>query len=378
MNYWLDLFTGTTWNEFRNTGACVTGFRERMRKASTRVRNGDIFICYMTGVQRWVGALKVIGPSDNSQNIWTQDSFPVRFEVEPLILLDAEYGVPMEQLECRVSFYQSASDRGKYKGFIRMSPNLFRNSLDAQLILDLIRDAEREPVQRPVDQKKFLRLPSYRVGRQVGEQNVLSVVTVPDSDEAEVGYEIDDLSFNDDDKSVPTSRHTEIQYSLLELGAEMGLDVWVARNDRSKVWNGRPLGNMPRLLSELPTQFNEATNRTIELIDVLWLRGNSIIAAFEVECTTSVYSGLLRMSDLVALQPNLDIKLYLVAPDERKGKVVQQILRPTFSLREKSLNEICGFLSFSNLMEKVSGIRRLGLASSLRPDFLETAAEYFQ
>ncbi len=70
----------------------------------------------------------------------------------------------------------------------------------------------------------------------------------------------------------------------------------------------------------LPTQFNEATNKTIELIDVLWLKGNSIVAAFEVECNTSVYSGLLRMSDLLSLQPNLDINLYLVAPDERHNK----------------------------------------------------------
>ncbi len=63
------------------------------------------------------------------------------------------------------------------------------------------------------------------------------------------------------------------------------------------------------MVEELPTQFNEATNRTIELIDVLWLKGNSIVAAFEVECTTAIYSGLLRMSDLLALQPNLNINL---------------------------------------------------------------------
>ena len=82
------------------------------------------------------------------------------------------------------------------------------------------------------------------------------------------------------------------------------------------------------MVEDLPTQFNEATNRTIELIDVLWLKGNSIVAAFEVECTTAVYSGLLRMSDLLALQPNLNIKLYIVAPDERKDKVEQEIRRP--------------------------------------------------
>jgi hypothetical protein len=84
------------------------------------------------------------------------------------------------------------------------------------------------------------------------------------------------------------------------------------------------------------------------------------------------------MSDLLALQPNIDIKLYLVAPDERREKVEQEILRPTFSLRERPLREICGFLAFSKLVEKVDGIRRLGLAASLRPEFLAQTAEYFR
>ena len=174
-----------------------------------------------------------------------------------------------------------------------------------------------------------------------------------------------------------TPVHTEIQYYLLRLGGEMGLEVWVARNDRSKTWNSVALGAMPRVIEELPTQFNEATNRTIELIDVLWLKGNSIIAAFEVESTTSIYSGLLRMSDLLALQPNITIDLYLVAPDDRRGKVEQEILRPTFNLRERPLAEVCGFLPFSKLLEAVEGIRRLGLGSSLKPDFLKKTAEFF-
>ena len=41
-------------------------------------------------------------------------------------------------------------------------------------------------------------------------------------------------------------------------------------------------------------------------------------SAFEAESTTTIDSGLLRLSDLLALQPNLDIDLYLVAPDERR------------------------------------------------------------
>lgn len=82
------------------------------------------------------------------------------------------------------------------------------------------------------------------------------------------------------------------------------------------------------------------------------------------------------MSDLLALQPNLEIKLYLVAPDERESKVEQEVLRPTFALREKPLAKLCGFLSFSRLMEKIDGIRKLALAKSLKPDFLDETATF--
>jgi hypothetical protein len=43
------------------------------------------------------------------------------------------------------------------------------------------------------------------------------------------------------------------------------------------------------------------------MIDVLRLKGHAVVAAFEIERTTSIHSGLLRMADLVAVQPNLNI-----------------------------------------------------------------------
>lgn len=184
------------------------------------------------------------------------------------------------------------------------------------MILELLKEAERTPVARPVDAKKLARTPLFKAQRKKGKTTIETVVSVPDTDEearettAKVTEEV---------PSTAATQHTEIQYDLLKLGSEMGLDVWVARNDKTKVCNGQSLGSINRVVAELPTKFNEATNRTIELIDVLWLRGNSIVAAFEIECTTAIYSGLLRMSDLLALQPNLDIRLYLVAPEERRG-----------------------------------------------------------
>src|SRR5579884_4041285 len=99
MNYWLDLFDGTTWGEFREAGAEITGFNARVRRYCNRLQKGDVFLCYVVGVKRWVGALEVIGPSTDQRPIWSGTDFPVRFKVKPLVLLDPEYGVPMEELE---------------------------------------------------------------------------------------------------------------------------------------------------------------------------------------------------------------------------------------------------------------------------------------
>ena len=91
-----------------------------MRNAAARVQPGDRFLCYLTGVMRWVGALEVIRATDDQSKIWADEHFPVRFEVKPLIQLDPEHGVPMAELEGKVAFYSSPRDRGK---FTRLRPN---------------------------------------------------------------------------------------------------------------------------------------------------------------------------------------------------------------------------------------------------------------
>ncbi|MBX7207996.1 MAG: hypothetical protein K1X78_06790 [Verrucomicrobiaceae bacterium] len=373
MNYWLDLFSPKSWQEFRAAGCKVTGFNARMKTAVSKVQPGDILMCYLTGVMHWVGALQVTGVSSNEERIWADADFPLRFDVRPIVILDPEYGIPMSELEGKVIFFQGPKDRGKFMGFIRMSPNKFANPSDGEFVLSLLKRAEASPVVREIDPKRLAYRPLFQVERRKGKVSVPTKVSVPESDQIEDTVE----RKTPVSETAQSTRHTEIQFCLLSLGMEMGLDLWVARNDRSRKWNGRTLGDFPSLVRELPTQFNEATTRTIELIDVLWLKGNSIVAAFEVECTTAIYSGLLRMSDLLSLQPNLDINLFLVAADERREKVEQEILRPTFALREKPLAGVCGFLSFSKLTEQVDGIRKLGLASSLKPDFLQKIAEYF-
>src|SRR2546427_179369 len=267
MTYWIDLFTGTTWDEFNKAGGTISGFRARMRSISGRVNPGDIFLCYLTGVMRWVGALEVVKASSDTSKIWKEQDFPIRFEVKPVVILQPEHGVPMQELQGRVDFFRGPEDAGKFKGFVRMSPNRFKKQEDGNLILHLLQHAQREPVARPVDAKKLARKPLYRVQKRKGKAKLEAVVSVPETEEPTAQAEgIAGI------EAATGPSHTEIQHHLLTLGAEMGFDLWVARNDRSKEWNGVALGSIPGAVAELPTQFNEATNRTIELIDALWLK----------------------------------------------------------------------------------------------------------
>lgn len=87
-NYWLDLFTGTTWEGFQSAGGEVSGFRERRWKTVQRIKPGDYLLCYLTGVSRWIGVLEVTSePFRDDTPIWSDEEFPCRVRVRPLVTL---------------------------------------------------------------------------------------------------------------------------------------------------------------------------------------------------------------------------------------------------------------------------------------------------
>lgn len=59
MTYWLDLFTVETWREFKSAGASVSGFRESRWGRVKKIRPDDQLLCYVVGLKRWVGVLRV-------------------------------------------------------------------------------------------------------------------------------------------------------------------------------------------------------------------------------------------------------------------------------------------------------------------------------
>jgi type II restriction enzyme len=149
--------------------------------------------------------------------------------------------------------------------------------------------------------------------------------------------------------------HTDVQGWLRDLGHALGFDVWVAANDRARPLGDGKLGD--GCLAALPPTL--AAIDSVPLIDVIWLErgGERAVAAFEVEHTTSIYSGIVRMLDLASGAAQALRGLYLVAPDAREDEVRKQLARPAFrKIQDLSVK----YLPYAELERHRETIARFG------------------
>lgn len=365
MAHFLDLFSPETYHAFSQSDRSISGFRKRHMNAAQRVKTGDKFVCYMTKLSRWFGLLEVLdGPFQDDKPIFYPDSDPfvVRFTVRPVVWLPVEKAIPIYEGEL---WNQLSFTRGQKQGTSTWTGSV-RTSLvrlsegDGGLLESLLLEQVRGGKIYPTDEDEFQKL-AHRVRR--ADKDV--VVTVPEDRVQEI------------DRQGPMQAEAResirIQTLLAEIGSRMGMQIWLPKADRSPVlseWKG----DHPPLLDRLPLNYDETTLKTIEQIDVLWLKGRSIRRAFEVEHTTSVYSGILRMADLLALQPNMDIKLHIVAPYARREKVLQELRRPVFSLLERGpLFESCTYLSYDSVHELAEQPHLAHLNETVLDDYEEEA-----
>ncbi|OFW43805.1 MAG: type II restriction endonuclease [Acidobacteria bacterium RIFCSPLOWO2_12_FULL_67_14b] len=153
--------------------------------------------------------------------------------------------------------------------------------------------------------------------------------------------------------------HAEVQGWLRDLGSGLGFRVWVAANDRGRAYTGGRLGE--GCLEALPEALAGGPGGdAVRLIDVLWLHSGTgrVAAAFEVEHTTSIYSGIIRLLDLALGAAAESARgLFLVAPDDREEEVRAQLARPAFS-RVGDLR--VRFLAYSELETHRHSMARFG------------------
>jgi len=154
MSYYLHLFSPFTYEEFLSAKKYIPGFRPGLLNAAQKLQPGDVLICYLTKVSRWVGALRVTGElyEDHSPRFaTTKDPFVLRVQAKPLVLLDPRYGIPVKEdfIWNNLSF-----TAGKFKADSRWT-GPFRSSLrllsekDGAFLLRTLQAQNHDPIDYP-------------------------------------------------------------------------------------------------------------------------------------------------------------------------------------------------------------------------------------
>lgn len=140
-------------------------------------------------------------------------------------------------------------------------------------------------------------------------------------------------------------KHKLMMYFLIKIGLNKGYDVWVAENDKNKTQNTEKFNEI--CLTTLPNFTQPSTLNIAKYIDVIWFRKATSypIRFFEIEHSTSIFSGLLRLNDVKIDYPLS--KATIVIPKERINLFDTQIERRTFKYSE--LSDICDSLTYEDL-----------------------------
>jgi hypothetical protein len=146
--------------------------------------------------------------------------------------------------------------------------------------------------------------------------------------------------------TIPDLGHSDIQGILAWIGSKKGFCVWVPAADRQRLPERfSPLG---AFVDQLPDVLVPA-RLAAEEVDVMWLvRGRQELRAlFEVEPSTPIYSGLLRLNDVMLAVPSVRPTYNIVSNDNRRDLYVRQVQRPTFVA--SGLSERCCFLDYADV-----------------------------
>jgi hypothetical protein len=368
MAYYIDLFSPDTYEAFAKSDQSISGFRERQRGVASDIKPGDKFICYMTKLSRWIGVLEVDSTyfQDNKPIFYpVNDPFTIRFKVKSKAWLQLDKTIPIWEDICwnNLTFTKQLPKHSLgWTGMVRGSLRKLEDT-DGQFLEKLLVTQVNTPTIYPLDETDQKKLKPPVVKTQDSKQ---VPVSIPDDEEIQKPTKGQEVSIRDS---------TRIQAILAEIGEKMNYKIWIPRSDRQRIqelWNNKT----DCLLEILPLNYDDATLKTIENIDVLWIKGRSIIRAFEVEHTTSIYSGILRMADLMALQPNLNIRAHIVAPLDRKDKVLLEISRPVFAFLENGpLSESCSFISYDSIQELSQERQLKHMSDSVLEEYSEYAEE---
>jgi hypothetical protein len=145
--------------------------------------------------------------------------------------------------------------------------------------------------------------------------------------------------------STEESDHDMAIERLVEIAGSKGLKAHIGETEQTKCIALCKLSSpLPQRVVGMP----KAARDIIEQIDVIWHNGGKgIVAAFEVERTTTITSGIDRFRELLAATLESEIELYLVVPKSRGNEVRNKLGSP--AKRKEGLHKKIGYIYLEDL-----------------------------
>ena len=140
--------------------------------------------------------------------------------------------------------------------------------------------------------------------------------------------------------------HTDAEADLLKLGNLLGFDTYVTADDRNKEFRGKLLSETATL-QEMPEDcIPPGIKDTVRHIDVIWFQNKFPRYCIEVEHSTDITHGLLRLYRLKELK----MGFMVVAPTGARDKFEREVGKAPFdsirdSFRFNSYDDLTRFLA---------------------------------
>lgn len=144
--------------------------------------------------------------------------------------------------------------------------------------------------------------------------------------------------------------HQEAELILLQLGCILGYDTYSP--DRSKLAFKQKLENFITL-KEIPPSPTPTLLDTIKNIDVIWFEDEFPICCFEVEHTTGVTNGLVRLANV----SQLNTKLFVIAPEDILKRFILETKKLIFRKVEYIFRSYEDLINFYYLAENYTNLK---------------------
>ena len=351
MSYYLAVFSPQTWRTFNEAGGTVAGFPDsKFKLARERVKPGDWFICYMTGESRFCGLLKVESGVyfDDNPVFDDPDRFTTRFKVRSVIALDIDSSIDirLDEVWSTLTFTKDLPKGSTHWTSVIQNPFRGFDDGDATFLVEILTQQQSKPQNYPSSSDYQCEFHTF------GTKGAMDSTLEAENSHVQDEDYVDDDGSEESESQRANRESIQMQAKVALVGAEWDFLIWVPRNDRNQILQHIPQ-SLHQKFVESPPQIQAGLNPSIEQIDVLWLlQPHAIARAFEIEHTTPIYSGLLRMSDLLAIQPNINLQMHIVAPFDRLEKFQREITRPTFQLEALGpLYTRCSFIPYDSFIE---------------------------